>query len=29
MKFNANQNITGREFVLAVDRLTNLLESED
>jgi tetratricopeptide (TPR) repeat protein len=29
MKFNANQNINGREFVLAVDRLTNLLESED
>jgi tetratricopeptide (TPR) repeat protein len=28
-KFNANQNITGRDFVLAVDRLSNLLESED
>jgi Tfp pilus assembly protein PilF len=28
-KFNSSQPITGREFVLAVDRLANLLESED
>jgi tetratricopeptide (TPR) repeat protein len=27
--FNANQTINGREFVLAVDHLTNLLESAD
>lgn len=28
-RFNATQPITGREFVLAVDRLANLLEKED